>query len=267
MTASLVTQAVAAWPSLRTRRAEFEQWLSSRAPEDTWSTLNLEDLGLSFLALSGDAAAVVEVERRLQRVGRPTAARRGDDDFVDEVLQQSRQRLLVGGARARLQAYRGQGALVQYLKAVVTSVSVDLARSRKPAETSDGDDVLQKLSGPGSGAESKLMHLSHRAHFTRAFKAALATLSAEERTWLRMRFVDGLSIDAVGTAFGVHRTTAMRWLEKAQNTLLKETRRQLSDALALPPRELDSLMASLRPSLAENLSRLLPRVTGPKPRR
>ena len=267
MTASLVTHAVAAWPSLRARRAEFEQWLISKAPKDTWGALNLEDLGLSFLALAGDASAVVEVERRLQRVGRPTASRRGDEDFVDEVLQQSRQRLLVGGARARLQAYRGQGALVQYLKAVVTSVSVDLARSRKPAENNDGDDELQKLSGAGSGAESRLMHLSQRAHFTKAFKAALATLSAEERTWLRMRFVDGVSIDAVGTAFGVHRTTAMRWLEKAQSSLLKETRRQLSDALELPPRELESLMLSLRPSLAENLSRLLPRVSGPKTRR
>ncbi|MGV3620462.1 MAG: sigma factor-like helix-turn-helix DNA-binding protein, partial [Archangium sp.] len=231
MAASLVTHAVSAWPALRSRRAEFEQWLSGKAPKDTWGTLNLEDLGLSFLALAGEAAAVAEVERRLQRVGRPTASRRGDDDFVDEVLQQSRSRLLVGGAKARLNAYRGQGALVQYLKAVVTSVSVDLARTRKPVDDSNEDDALEKMSGRTSGAESRLVHLTHRAHFTRAFKAALSSLSAEERTWLRMRFVDGLSIDAVGTAFGVHRTTAMRWLEKAQATLLKETRRHLADAL------------------------------------
>lgn len=259
MTRSMMTQVMTVWPALRTRRAEFEAWLEAKAPRSTWGELNVEDLGLSFLALCGERAAVAEVERRLQRVGRPAAARRGDDDFIDEVLQQARQRLLVGGPRARLQAYRGQGALVQYLKAVVTSVSVDLARSRKPREESDDDAALEQASGRGPGAESRLVHLTHRAHFTKAFKAALAKLSAEERTWLRMRFVDGLSIDGVGTAFGVHRTTAMRWLEKAQQSLLKETRRQLAEELELPPRELESLMRTLRPSLAENLSRLLPK--------
>lgn len=252
--------AVTTWSALAAKHGGFEPWLEVRAPRADWKTLNLEDLALCFLSLNGDKRAVAEVERRLQRVGRAAAARRGDDDFIDEVLQQARHKLFVGGTRARLNSYRGQGALVQYLKAVVSSLSVDLSRSRATHE-SEGDDALLEATTGESNADSRLVHLSNRAHFTKAFKVALEKLSAEERTWLRMRFVDGLSIDAVGAAFGVHRTTAMRWLEKAQQTLMKETRRVLAEQLDLRAPELESMMRAIRPSLAENLSLLLPKLT------
>ncbi len=259
MAPPVALQAVTTWPALVARRGEFEAWLEARTPRADWKSLNLDDLALCFLSLHGERKALAEVERRLQRVGRAAAARRGDDDFIDEVLQQARHKLFVGGTRARLNGYRGQGALVQYLKAVVSSLSVDLARSRTSHKSTGDDALLDAATGEGN-ADSRLVHLTHRAHFTKAFKVALTKLSAEERTWLRMRFVDGLSIDAVGTAFGVHRTTAMRWLEKAQHTLMKETRRSLAEQLGLPAPELESMMRAMRPSLAENLSRLLPKL-------
>ena len=244
--------------SLGKRQAEFEAWLEGRAPRASWKLLNLEDLSLSWLALQHDAAAVAEVERRLQRVAKATAGKKGDDDFVQEVLQRVRQRLFVG-ARPRLAAYQGSGALVQYLKAVVLSTTIDLQRASKPKEEGGQDDALLQTATSEDGADARLAHATHKKHFTAAFKDALETLSAEERTWLRMRFVDGLSIDAVGTAFGVHRTTAMRWLEKAQATLMAETRKRLGARMGLQMREVDSLLKAMRPSLAENLSRIFPK--------
>ncbi len=241
---------------LRRRRDGFERWLEGRAPRETWAQLNLADLELVYLALNGQAEALTEVERRLQRAA--AGVRRGDADLTQEVLQRARERLLVGGEKAKLGAYRGQGALMQYLKVVVSSVSVDLSRGRAVKEQGQGDDQLVAMASDEQGADARLINHAHRQNFTHAFKAALTKLSAEERTWLRLRFVEGLPIEAVGAAFGVHRTTAMRRLEKAQQTLLKETRRLLAEQLKLPSRELDSLLRGLKPSLAENLSRLLP---------
>ncbi len=244
-------------PSASQQR-DFEAWLEARVPRADWGRLNLEDLSLSFRALAGVPAALAEVERRLKRVTRAVAGRDGDEDFVQEVTQRVRQRLLVG-SKPRLASYQGAGALVVYLKAVALSVSVDLRRASKSREAPSGDERLLSLAAEQEGLDAQLAHADHRAHFTAAFKEALAALSGEERTWLRMRFVEGLSVDEVGATFGVHRTTAMRWLEKVQRRLLSETRKRMSARLGLSVRSLDSLFVAMRPSLAENLSRLLRR--------
>lgn len=136
---------MSALTALARRRPEFEA-CGSLAPKAEWSELNVEDLALAWLAVKGEAAAVAELERRLQRIAR--ARSRGDDDFLEEVLQRTRQRLLVGE------------------------------------------------------------------------------------------------------------------LEKAQEALLAETRRRLGVHLKLRSREVGSLVRAMRPSLAENLSRRLPRAGG-----
>jgi RNA polymerase sigma-70 factor (ECF subfamily) len=242
-------------------KPEFEAWLLARTPRTEWPTLNMEDLELAWSALEGNATSALEIERRLQRVAKSTAGKRGDDDFVEEVSQRVRQRLFVG-SNPRLGACQGTGALVVYLKAMVLSVSVDLQRAAKPREEpSSHDSTLMRAASLEEGVDARLAHASHRKHFTQAFKEALEELSPEERTYMRMRFVDGLSIDAVGAAFGVHRTTALRWLEKAQKTLLAETRKRLAVRLKLGVSELNSLLLAMKPSLAENLSRLLPKLT------
>jgi RNA polymerase sigma-70 factor (ECF subfamily) len=240
------------------REPAFEAWLEERAPRASWNLLNLEDLELCWRALRRDASAVNEVERRLQRVTKSAAGKRGDDDLVEEVLQRVRARLFVG-ERPKLAAYQGTGALVQYLKAMVLSATVDLRRAAAATKEKASDDELLEAAASDEGVDSRLAHATHRKHFTAAFKEALETLGTEERTWLRMRFVEGLSIDAVGAAFGVHRTTAMRWLERAQKTLLAETRKRLAARLGLQLREVDSLLRAMRPSLAENLSRIFPK--------
>ncbi|MBL8913742.1 MAG: sigma-70 family RNA polymerase sigma factor [Archangium sp.] len=238
------------------QRRTFETWLEGRAPRAAWSLMNLEDLELCWLALEHDATAVHEVERRLQRVAKSVAGKKGDDDFVQEVLQRTRARLFVG-ERPRLAAYSGTGALVQYLKAVVLSVSVDLQRAARHENVSE--DELLEAAVIEDGVDARLAHATQRKHFTAAFKESVESLGTEERTWLRMRFVEGLSIDAVGAAFGVHRTTAMRWLERAQKQLMAETRKRLAERLGMPLREVDSLLRAMRPSLAENLSRIFQR--------
>jgi RNA polymerase sigma-70 factor (ECF subfamily) len=230
--------------------ADFAAELKRRFEASKLDALNLDDLLLAWGALEKDPAALKEFDRRLRACGSRAS---------DDVLQQARQRLLVGdGKKPKLLAYAGQGALVKWLRTVVLSISIDARRKEKP-DQHEGDEKLAMKASSDVGADVRLMKAHHREEFTRAFGAALKSLTAQQRTVLRMRFVDGVSIEDVGRTFNVHRTTAMRWMEQAFQMLLDQTRAQLSDRLKLRPSELDSLLRAFEPSLAERLSRLLPK--------
>ncbi len=70
---------------------------------------------------------------------------------------------------------------------------------------------------------------------------------------LNLHFVDGLSIDEVGTVYHVHRATAARWISAARAALLKEIRLRLAAALRASESELDSVMRGVRSQLDVSL--------------
>lgn len=236
--------------------ADLERFRSFLEERDIEATANLPDLLLSWASLQGDRAALTELERRLLRVARPILARYGDDTFAEDLLQEIRQKLLVGQG-AKLRAYSGRGALVQYLKAVVSSAALDSTRRRR-TDDAEEDDELQSLAAQGPKADSMLMHARYKEAFSAAFKEALESLTAEERTILRLRYMDGLTVEDIGRTFQVHRTTAMRRLEKLQEELSEKTREALRARLGIRSHELDGMMKELDLSFADRLSRILP---------
>ena len=74
---------------------------------------------------------------------------------------------------------------------------------------------------------------------------------------MRMRYVDNLTVDDIAKTFTVHRTTAMRWLERAQLQVMATTRSLLAKRLGVPSREVNSLVRALEPSINDRISRLL----------
>lgn len=250
-----IRRAAEALPGMKVDLAAFEAHLlrSSRGED-----LNVGDLLLAWASLRQDPVASRELERRLGAVARPILARYGDEHFADEVIQDVRERLLVG-ARPKLGAYGGRGALVQYLKAVVSSAAIDRVRRKRPASPGDDPDAeLMRLASGERGQESQLFQRAGKAEFSRAFKEALAALGPEDRTLLRMKYVDGLAVEEIGRSFQVHRTTAMRWLERIQRDILQGTRDRLKASLGVGEKELDSLLRELELSFSERISRMLP---------
>jgi RNA polymerase sigma-70 factor (ECF subfamily) len=75
-----------------------------------------------------------------------------------------------------------------------------------------------------------------------AFEQALADLGDRDRTALRMHLVDGLSIDQIGKIFGVHRSTAARWLARAGELIVQSTRRHLAERLSVDIDIVDSII-------------------------
>ena len=86
----------------------------------------------------------------------------------------------------------------------------------------------------------------HRTAFRAALAAALATLSARDRTVLRMHALDGVPLAALATMHGVDRATISRWIAAARDAIYRETRRQLAAARGVAAADFDSFIDVIR---------------------
>ncbi len=219
--------------------------------------VNAPDLRLAWDCQQQEPAALAELDRRIRAVCSGMSKKKGlEVRDVDELCQRVRERVLVGGARARIAAYRGKGALVKWLQAVAASVAIDAAREVKARREEDGEDELLALSASGDSQEARLLQARDKRAFTAAFKTALGELPARDRTVMRMRYLDQANLDDIAKTYGVHRTSVMRWLEGSQDRVLRRTRELLGEQLRLSTKELDSLLRGLELSFSDRVSRL-----------
>jgi RNA polymerase sigma-70 factor (ECF subfamily) len=180
----------------------------------------------------------------------------------DEVLELLRARLFVrsGGALPRIATYSGRGPLAGWLKVAAVRVAVGHYRaSRAARERSVDGDVLERLA-PSASADPELAYLRARyqAVFEDALKQALTALTPQQRTLLRLYYVDGIRVEKLGAMSGVHGSTVSRWLARARGTLLRETRRLVVAAVPLSDSEYDSLLRVVRSGFHLSLARFLP---------
>ena len=186
------------------------------------------------------------------------AAGRKLPDSVDEVMQGLRAQLLLPGRDGGLPGiagFRGRGALGAWLSvSAVRAACKQLERGKN--ERSDGDAALQRLSAPARNVEEQYTRAWSRDAFERAFVAAMAQLTAREKTLLRLHYLDGVTIDQLGAVYRTHRATAARWLASARQRLLDRTRAALIAELQIPLADCDSIIAAAQSQLELTLHRL-----------
>jgi len=205
-----------------------------------------QDLALANALARGDAASLATFEDVIVPSIRGALVRFGRDaDFVEEVLQRVRVKLLVGEP-ARIGEYRGSGRLVAWVQIVAIREALMLVRATAREVPGDADLLRLGVTEPALVRSSRL----HKEAFTAAFHRALAELPERERTYLRMCFVEGVGTEDLARLFRVHRVTAFRWLRDAREALLEATRRHFLAAVDLPPSQVSSLMRSLAGSLS-----------------
>jgi RNA polymerase sigma-70 factor (ECF subfamily) len=253
----------AAWPEVELEAPRFvahlARHLPTTSPVEALEQLHLEDLYLACACAHGVPAALLAFESHLLReVDVAVARMKLPPTTVDEVRQQLRQKMLVSTpeAPARLAAYPGTGPLVGWVRAAALWIALDLQR-RGTGEAHADDASLPLLVEPGDDPELAYLKSTYRAEFNEAFAQALTALSPRQRNVLRLKYLDGLSIDQLGALYGVHRATAARWAVAAQEALLEETRRRLTERLRLTHSQLDSVLRLISSQLDVNLSRLL----------
>ena len=242
-------------PELRVDRAELSAYAASREgarPE------HAADLILAWASARGDAAAL----RRLETLcaGDVAAAARKVDRspaFLDELRQAVRVRLLVGaeGQPPRIAEYAGRGPLRAWVGVAALRLALNLRRAAAPAAARE--EVLTELIGREQDPELRRLKTMYRAEFREALEEALAALSDRDRALLRLGYVDGLKLAQIARLYGVHESTASRWLAAAASNAGKETQRRLVARLSLSSSAVDSIGRMVLSNLDLSIARIL----------
>lgn len=216
-----------------------------------------DDLELARACAEGDPAAIAELERRFSLdLDRALARLRIDPSQRAEIRQRVREKLLVGkdGKPAAIATYEGKGPLGAWLRAVVVHAALSAKRAKARDEASDS-----VLAGAASDDDPELEEIRRRfgPSFRQAFADALAALSPRERNVLRLVYVEGLSVEQVGLAYGVHRVSVSRWLGQARGQLHATTRELLRARLTLGESEIASVARLCLSQIDVSLERLL----------
>ena len=251
--AAAIEEARAAWPDLDVRDEAYVQHLARHATDDpiAWlERVRADDLFLAFGCASGDAVALAAFDRIHGTEMRSLADRLVPSAIAQEVVQTLHQQLLVASDEREpgIAKYAGQGRLRGWLR--VTTVREALrARKKKGLEVPAEENALEAVGTAGADPELRYMKELYKAEFREAFADALAALTARERTLLRYTVIDGLSVDRVGAIYRVHRATAARWVAKARERLVAETRQALMRRLAVGAPEQESILRLIRSDL------------------
>lgn len=245
-----------AWPGLKLSREAFAERLQRLEVDPQDLAARGSDLYLAAACAAHEPAAVFLFERAfLVPVPRQLGRVALRDHEEDELRQQLRVKLLVG-PQAKIAEYRGSGPLGAWVRVCALRLALDLKLAPEVSKRADGR-ALDALVGSSPEAESLLDTEQHREVFQEALKESLDMLSSREKTLLRLHFIDGMTIDALGVLFCVHRATAARWLVAIRTRVMDHLRERLSKQLGTSPSEAQSLVRLLRSQAQVSIDRLL----------
>jgi len=261
---SMLLQAARAHPAFAVSAEDMVDAIAAGvASEDdldrALAALHVEDLWLAQACAAGHDAALAAFGDRfdnvimaaLRRLSLPTS-------LIDDVLQDVRTKLLLPTDRPpKIASYSGRAQLAAWVTTVATREALDRLRKESSHQGPTDDERLLAVVDRSDGPELDLFRRTYQADFKAAFEAALATLDTRARNVLRHCFVDGMTTAEIGAAYGVHKTTAFRWVDSARETLAKRTRQAFVDRVRLPPDELDSVLRLVRCQLELSLPRVL----------
>lgn len=248
------------WSGVHVSAADFADHLALHlglSPEAAESVAaRAGDLYLALGAARGDAAAIAAVDRTC--IAQVDAALHGmlSASEIDDLKQQLRHRLFIGpDGSPKLLDYAGRGELRAWVRASAVRAAISLLRVRKREHLHQQD---LWVAAPDIGVDPTIDHLRPRlrAEFRAAFEVALRSLETRERNLLKHHFLDGLSTDELAVLYRVHRATAFRWVARARERLLSQTREALAARLSLRSSELDSVMRLVDSQLEVSVVRL-----------
>lgn len=216
------------------------------------------EVAVVLAALEGDRAAGKALEAYFDVIPPTLARMEVSADFIDEVQQTLRQRLLTGDP-PKILRYVGRGSLRGLLKVSATREAI--SRLRKEGRESPADDALLDRTGERD-PELQFLKERYRALFKSAFEAAVGTLEPRERNLLRLHFLRKVTLEKLATMYDVHRATIVRQLAAIRAKMDKETRASLRAQLELHggPKgadELDEIMDLVRSRMDVSVDRLL----------
>lgn len=250
-------EALARHPSIHVDEETFGSALAARFGGSA-ALIHAADLLLALGCLDHDPGALAIFEAEYIGDARRALARlRLDPAAVDEIVQHVREKIFVGtGAGPRLASYSATGSLAGWVRAIAVREALSARRAEVRRAPHQGPSAIERLP---FGEEPELAQL--RARYAGPFKAAfaevLANLEPRDRNVLRLIYLEGLTAEQVGLAYGVHRVSVARWLQQIRTNLFSRTKALLAQRLRLSPTEFESVTRMCLSQIDVSLDRLL----------
>lgn len=259
LTATWLAEARAAYPAIAVTDAGFAAAIEARlALGVPPGELAATDVYLALACAAGDPAAVQRFETDyVARVGQWLAAVEKQAAVIDEVRQRVRTRALVSrdDGPPRIADYSGRGPLGAWVRVIALREHASLHRADGKL---DSDDELDTLARSGElTPELAAIIARYRPLIVGAFRAAIAELAPRDRTLLRLCYVDGSGLDAIGRIYNVNKSTVSRWLAAARATVLEQARARVRTELAASDPDVESLLGLMPRDLELSLHGLL----------
>lgn len=180
-----------------------------------------------------------------------------DEQDIDDLGQSLRVKLFVAEhtEQPRIYKYVGKGRLGGLVQVMVIREALN-GRRRSRREVANEDALLEI---PAIVADPELASIRQQCtrEFRLAFECAIEALSRHQRTLLRLRHIDELSVDEIADLYKVHRTTASRWYSSIRETVSAETKKELREHLSATPSQLESLVRLVDGQIDLSMDRLL----------
>jgi RNA polymerase sigma-70 factor, ECF subfamily len=252
----LYDEARAAWPGIDVTFDRFVERLerSQSLPAGDGASERACDLYLACACEEWNASALEQFDRRYLDIVEEAVARiDGSADFVAEVRQMLRERILVG-PDAKIREYRGGGSLRGWVRTVALRTALNLRRAvQKNVPLLQSSSQLAELLDPAL----VIVQERHQEEIQAALKSALDKLDSDERLLLRFYYVDRLTLSQIARLHDVSISTVFRRMEGATGGVLDRVRQEIGKRLQLSTESLDSLLNNIHISLSGSLTQLL----------
>jgi RNA polymerase sigma-70 factor (ECF subfamily) len=246
----------AAWPKITLAADAFAKHLALHVKnESALDGIHASDLYLACAVSLHDRAALAAFEEQfMAKVPDFVLRLRIEREAIEEVQQKLRETLILGadGKPPKITEYSGKGALGGWLRVTAVRSALNHMRGRGPKTQDVGEDI--SLAG-----DPELAYVKEHAQdlFVDAFKRVLANLEANERTILRLHYIEGLTMDQLARLYQTPRSTIARRVADARQQILIATESLLRDERRLSPSAVASLIRDARSRLEVTLTRLL----------
>jgi RNA polymerase sigma-70 factor (ECF subfamily) len=257
MLRSALDAARRAYPQVTLSDARAVEAIAARVPTQAdpcagVRSLRVPELLLAVACADGEASAIAAFDEVFLLPAATSLVTAGQDPVeTDDATQMLRERLFVVGIKIR--DFSGRGSLAAWTR-------VSLARQLTTLQRANGrsmplDDAAEKL--PAVDPELAVIRRRYGAVFRSAFEDAFGGLAPEQRSVLRLHFVDGLNLDRIAPILNVSRATVGRRVVEAKTALLRSILTLLGERLQATPSEIESLLAVVRSTLYGSLAGLM----------
>lgn len=203
----------------------------------TLAAAHVEDLYLACACALGNEAAIATFDTELLAPAVEYARRvhRRVDGVIDEAAQNLRMRLLVRepDRQPAILTYTGRSPLAAWLRvSAIREARYQLRRGARRAAVDGAAADPARHVGPeaGGGGSPELALLKHEGLglMGDALERAFHALDERDRALLRLYFIEGMSLAALGRIYHVHESTMARRLQALRSRLLEDVKQDLS---------------------------------------